>query len=132
MKKGVLAGTFLNLGAARLLGVPRQDRLRGRARVVVDRDVAVLDVDGLRDQLATDEGGVVAREAERAVRDVDRAGAGEGSVAADLHFDAACRVLVEKHVRPRARGLGGERERGVALEVDRGAGRAGAWGRGIG
>src|SRR5437773_9596004 len=36
-----------------LLGETREDRLGGSGRVVVDRDVPVLDVHGPRDQLAT-------------------------------------------------------------------------------
>src|SRR6266480_135602 len=101
-----------------LFGEAREDRLRGRGRVVVDRDVAVLDVDGPRDELATGQGGRVAVEDELRARDVDRAGPDERSVPTDLHRDDAGRVLVDEQVRPGPCGLRGERAGRVALQVD--------------
>src|SRR5882762_7408031 len=103
-KKARLSAGLPEVRVSGLLGETREDRLRGRHRVVVDRDVSVLDVDGPRDELATVQGGRVAGETERRAGDVDRAGAVEVSIAADLHLDAASRVLVNEQVGPRARG----------------------------
>src|SRR5438128_6523975 len=101
-----------------LLGETREDRLRGGRRVVVDRDVPVLDVHGPRDQLATGERRGVAVEDELRARDVDRSGPDERSVSTDLHRNSARRVLVDEQVRPRAGGRRGQRAGRVARPVD--------------
>src|SRR5919201_6591190 len=91
-----------------LLSESRQDRLRRGRRVVVDGEVAVLLRDRIRDELATDEGRVVAVEAEVRARDVERARAGEGAVPRDGHRIRAVGVLVDEQVLPGARGLRGQ------------------------
>src|SRR5438045_4158985 len=67
-----------------LLGEAREDRLRRRVRVVVDLDVAVLDLHLPRHELATGQCRVVAVEHEEGRRQVKRAGPVEVAVAADI------------------------------------------------
>src|SRR5438094_4924602 len=110
-----------------LLGETREDRLCGGVRVVVDRDVALLDLDLPRDELATAERGVVAVEHEQSRWQIDRARSTKGAISADLEGVRAQRILEEEQVLPNSRGHGRQHNVAVTGEGDVAAGGTQPW-----